>query len=543
MFDVIARGPGGYVASGSLTTRTGPNSTSTEGATWTSSDLLVWKKVDGVQFSSFASSATAYVGSGAGVFTSTDGVTWREVRRFGETESGRGIALLGEGFVVVGSKDAYELDPSAMVWTVRLGPVAAGAATVSAAWSAKIGSAGVNGKATISASTTGSGTITLKLAKLKASTLHPVVLHKGTCSSVGAVLLTLPPIRTTRTGSAARTSSLTAAQVSKITLATAAGPIAIRIGSGSARKCGAFSQSAIQPYVVATITVGGSPVDVAIAPNGVWVTNWNDNTLSRIDPATSQVLQTLPLTLTGNAGPFAIAFGDGSLWVTTTIEWDDSDNLLPASLVRVNPVTGQQQATVPIGRGAYDVEVSPGAVWVTAYEDNAVLRVDTATNTVAATIPVPGRPVGVAFGAGSLWVSSEDGKVARIDPATNSIVTTIQTQDTGGYVAFGGGAVWVTNAGYKGQADGMLTRIDPATNGVTASVTVGTYPWSLAYAGGSVWVGLRDTATVVRVSATTNAVLNRVTVDDNVDSIAATDHAVWAVHPDPKPGVVTRIAY
>ena len=38
---------------------------------------------------------------------------------------------------------------------LALGPVAAGAATVSAAWSAKIGSAGVNGKAAISAYTTG----------------------------------------------------------------------------------------------------------------------------------------------------------------------------------------------------------------------------------------------------------------------------------------------------------------------------------------------------------------------------------------------------
>jgi hypothetical protein len=67
--------------------------------------------------------------------------------------------------------------------------------------------------------------------------------------------------------------------------------------------------------------------------------------------------------------------------------------------------------------------------------------------------------------------------------------------------------------------------------------------------GGSVWVGLRDEPTAVRVSATTNAVLNRVTVDDPVYSIAATEHAVWAVHNLKEftarvpPGVVTRIAY
>jgi YVTN family beta-propeller protein len=422
---------------------------------------------------------------------------------------------------------------------LAFGPVAASAATVSAAWSAKIGSAGVNGKATMSAYTTGTGTITLKLAKLKASTLLPVVLHKGTCSSVGAVLLTLPSIRTTSAGAAARTSSLTASQASKITVATTAGTIAIRIGTGSARKCGLFSQLAVTPVVAARITVGSFPTGVAIAPNGVWVTDYWDNTLSRIDPATSKVLQTLALTLPDTARLEAIVFGDGSLWVTT-IDYDDPYNER-GSLERVNPTTGQQQATVPIGKGAWDVEVSPGAVWVTAYGDNAVLRVDTVTNTVAATIPVPGGPVGVAFGAGSLWVSSDDGKVARIDPATNSIVTTISTQDTGGFVAFGGGAVWVTNAG-RGEADGMLTRIDPATNGVTASVTVGSRPDTLAYAGGSVWIGLYDASTVVRVSATTNAVLNRVTVDHPVYSIAATEHAVWAVHAFWS-SEVTRIAY
>jgi len=64
----------------------------------------------------------------------------------------------------------------------------------------------------------------------------------------------------------------------------------------------------------------------------------------------------------------------------------------------------------------------------------------------------------------------------------------------------------------------------------TASVTVGSWPARLAYTGGSVWIGLFDAPTVVRVSATTNAVLNRVTVADSVYSIAATEHAAWAVH-------------
>ena len=60
------------------------------------------------------------------------------------------------------------------------------AATLGASWQAKVGSAGANGTATIQAYTTGSGSLALKLAKLRAATSLPVTLSKGTCGSVGS---------------------------------------------------------------------------------------------------------------------------------------------------------------------------------------------------------------------------------------------------------------------------------------------------------------------------------------------------------------------
>jgi len=120
----------------------------------------------------------------------------------------------------------------------------AAAATVGASWRAKIGSAGTNGTATIQAYTTGSGSLALKLAKLKAATYLPVTLSKGTCASVGSTLMTFPAIKTTSTGAAARTSSLTVAQVAKIKVATnGTGKIAIRVGSSTTGgvKCGVFT--------------------------------------------------------------------------------------------------------------------------------------------------------------------------------------------------------------------------------------------------------------------------------------------------------------
>lgn len=117
----------------------------------------------------------------------------------------------------------------------------AGAATVTTTWQAKVGSAGANGTATVRAYTTGTGSIALKLAKLTASTSLPVKIYKGTCSSVGGVLLTLPSIKTTNVGVASRTSTLNATQVKAVVIATTGSSgIAIRVGSGSALKCGVF---------------------------------------------------------------------------------------------------------------------------------------------------------------------------------------------------------------------------------------------------------------------------------------------------------------
>ena len=74
-----------------------------------------------------------------------------------------------------------------------------------------------------------------------------MVLHKGTCSSVGAILLKLPSIKTTEHRHGGPDQQPDRQQVSTITAATTAGKIAIRIGTGSARKCGAFSQIAPLP--------------------------------------------------------------------------------------------------------------------------------------------------------------------------------------------------------------------------------------------------------------------------------------------------------
>jgi YVTN family beta-propeller protein len=71
-----------------------------------------------------------------------------------------------------------------------------------------------------------------------------------------------------------------------------------------------------------------------------------------------------------------------------------------------------------VGDSPTDLAVGEGAVWVANSGDDAVSRIDPATNRVAGRpIPVGDSPEGVAVGEGALWVaSSRDDTVSRIVP-------------------------------------------------------------------------------------------------------------------------------
>jgi YVTN family beta-propeller protein len=64
--------------------------------------------------------------------------------------------------------------------------------------------------------------------------------------------------------------------------------------------------------VVARIPVGQGPSDIAVGEGAVWVANYLDGTVSRIDPATNAVAEAFPV----GRWPDHVAVGEGSVWVT-----------------------------------------------------------------------------------------------------------------------------------------------------------------------------------------------------------------------------------
>ena len=63
--------------------------------------------------------------------------------------------------------------------------------------------------------------------------------------------------------------------------------------------------------VTETITVGRRPVGIAFGGGAIWVANSEAGTVSRIDPSSGNVVDTIEV----GSRPAAIAFGDDVVWV------------------------------------------------------------------------------------------------------------------------------------------------------------------------------------------------------------------------------------
>jgi len=150
---------------------------------------------------------------------------------------------------------------------------------------------------------------------------------------------------------------------------------------------------------VATITVGSGPHGIAILPSGaaVYVASFFTNTVSVIDTATNAVTATIPV---GKA-PCGVAMHPqgSSLYVTNTYSsLPNSKNMAHGSLSVIDTATNTVTATVPLEINPRGVAVHPSgtSVYVADFSGNTVSVLDISTNKVTATITVGDAPF--AFG-------------------------------------------------------------------------------------------------------------------------------------------------
>ena len=101
-----------------------------------------------------------------------------------------------------------------------------------------------------------------------------------------------------------------------------------------------------RPHVVATLEIGGTPIDAAVADGSLWATDFTGR-IVRIDPVGRRVIARTELP--GAPGP--VTTGEGSVWVQT------SGKHCEGSLLRIDPSRAgsspaRSMPTPTMGRGS-----------------------------------------------------------------------------------------------------------------------------------------------------------------------------------------------
>jgi YVTN family beta-propeller protein len=226
--------------------------------------------------------------------------------------------------------------------------------------------------------------------------------------------------------------------------------------------------------------------------------------IARVDPRLNVVVPAIPIG-TGSLGfgsvpAQSLAAADGAVWVESPSP--------RVRLSRLDTATGRVATFSAGGSGvgfnsgavggapeASGIAVGEGAVWLGSALD--VIRFSVSSHSVSKRIPLGVViPTAIAVGMGAVWVAARPGfrccppervgtgTLTRIDPATNSVVATIPIGGNPAGVAVGEGSVWIADPGTR-----SVVRVDPKKDRVVR-IRVGGRPRGIAVGDGSVWVSV-----------------------------------------------------
>lgn len=328
-------------------------------------------------------------------------------------------------------------------------------------------------------------------------------------------------------------------------LVIAAGGVGLTINSLRTVSDGDPATSAVNARLTARLQVGprGQVRSVLAAPGSVWVTAYGvggeeDSVLRRIDPSTNAIVATISLEgVPGwEIGGGGMAFGSESLWVTGIRPTDAGRE---AILQRIDPATYEILATIPLsGTSSGDVAIHGADVWVASFWDSEpersaeLARIDPATNEIVARVPLAQsyvRRVVAVDGAVVVEekaLSTEDGPdtvLESIDSETNQILATTAPDawGPGGSILEQGGHVWATSG------DGFV-QVDLGTALPTAQSAGRRDAACCVLAGSDRGIWFYDDGTVELFDTQTGEVRSVLELPDFAASAAGvTQDAIW----------------
>jgi len=287
-----------------------------------------------------------------------------------------------------------------------------------------------------------------------------------------------------------------------------------------------------EAVINATIRVGDAPSGVGVGEGYVWVANSGDDTVSKIDASSNEVIQEIPVP----GGPEDVLVRYGYAWVIChdgTFARIEPDTGSPevlyrylsgadldiakgvardiwvlesgGALHRIDGRSGLEEDRLSVGIHPTDVSIFEDVVWIYDLRAGEVLRVDPTTHAVL----TPPTQVGQSENAdlktadGYTWfLRGKDGRLLQLDQDTGDIVKDVELGGTFGAITVGHGVIYamVTEGGRTGSGDGELYQMDADSAAhITNPIPLTDVPFDVDAGLGAIWVTNNTGDTLTRI--------------------------------------------
>lgn len=247
----------------------------------------------------------------------------------------------------------------------------------------------------------------------------------------------------------------------------------------------------------------------------------------------------------------SVAIATPGCWTSASSEPPSSTSTASTSSENEGPIAARIRLPGP----PLSVATGYGSVWaLTRQPAPAVWRIDPKSNRVVGKpTRLPVNPWNIAVGSGSVWVTPNgaDGRLIRIDPRSGRISAWISARPVyfGSVIAFGAGFVWTGNDDERYKRGSTVSKVNPNTNRVVGRALILGSPQSIAFGHGAVWVA-DHAGWLVKIDPTTFRVVARQRLDFGPHGVVIASDAVYIadahgsrlLEADPKTAEIRRKA-
>ncbi len=225
--------------------------------------------------------------------------------------------------------------------------------------------------------------------------------------------------------------------------------------------------------------VGNAPRSIVFDGANIWVTNENDDTVSKLRANDGANLGTISVGRT----PYGMAFDGANIWVS---------NSNANTVTKIRASDDKDLGTFAVGQQPWGVAFDGADIWVANSVQSTVSKLRTSDGKTLGTFSLDG-PRGLAFDGTYMWVSSFNSTVTRLKLDGKSAGTfKVGAQPNG--MAFDAANIWVANSNAY-----TVTKLRASDGENLGDFPVNGNPYAVVFDGSHIWVAAAE-LDVLRIS-------------------------------------------